>query len=302
MLSLGTAPGVAFLVTRPSFYEVSISAGYCFMMAAFLLAAHSLVPDSPRTASRIGAGLCLGLAAGCRPNFGVLAVLVVVLVAWRGRSHKARVLAFVGPVVLCGVLLAGYNFARFQNPFEIGNRYQLADGVANQGGNPVDLAKVVPGAYYLLLEPPWLGLHYPFVGVGESTSVFSRLPKGFAVGPTIGLLWLAPIALIGLMMPMVRRDRRFRDFVRFGATRWIIASLYFSAVGIIAIFASLGWIAGRYLVDFAPELVLLSWLLLVAWWQGVRDWSEWQSRLFQCAVAGLTLYSLSLDLWMCLTR
>jgi hypothetical protein len=60
--------------------------------------------------------------------------------------------------------------------------------------------------------------------------------------------------------------------------------------------ALVGWIAGRYLVDFAPEPVLPSWLLLAAWWQGVRGWSQWQSRLLQCVVTGLTLYCLSLDL------
>jgi hypothetical protein len=31
---------------------------------------------------------------------------------------------------------------------------------------------------------------------------------------------------------------------------------------------------------------------VAAWWQGVRGWSQWQSRLFQWAVAGLTLYSI----------
>jgi hypothetical protein len=66
----------------------------------------------------------------------------------------------------------------------------------------------------------------------------------------------------------------------------------------MAMFALLGWIVGRYLVDFAPELVLLSWLLLAAAWQGVRDWSVRQQRLFQCTVVGFTLYSALVDLWL----
>jgi hypothetical protein len=298
VLSLGTAPGVAFLLTRPSFYEVAIGAGYCFVMAGFLLTAHSLGEDSPRTASLVGAGLCFGLAAGCRPHFALLAVLMVVLVPWRIRSIKRRALAFVAPVVLCGVLLAAYNYARFQNPFEFGNRYQLAAGVLNQG-DVFRLAKFVPGVYYLLFAPPWMGLHYPFVGPSESLSAFAVLPKGFAVAPTIGLLWVAPIAMLGLMMPLVWRDRRIKDFVTLGSTLFTIVSLYVFAVGIMAVFALLGWIVGRYLVDFAPELVLLSWLLLAALWQGVRGWSERQPRWFQCAVAGFTLYSVFLDFWMC---
>ena len=69
MLSLGTAVAASFVLTHPSFYEVAISAGYCFIMAGFLLTAHSLGQDRPRVLSLIGAGLCFGLAVGCRPNF-----------------------------------------------------------------------------------------------------------------------------------------------------------------------------------------------------------------------------------------
>src|ERR1035438_9413949 len=127
VLSLGTVPGVAYLLRRPSFYEVAIGAGYCFVLSGFLLAAYSLGEDSPRTPSLIGAGLCFGLAAGCRPHLALLVILMVVLVAWRTRSHKTAVLGFVAPVVLCGVLLAAYNYARFQNPFDFGIQYTLLD-------------------------------------------------------------------------------------------------------------------------------------------------------------------------------
>jgi hypothetical protein len=297
VISLGTAPGVFFLLTRPSFYEVAISAGYCFMMAGFLLVARSLEPDSPRAASLLAGGLCFGLAVGCRPNFALPAILMVLLVAWRLRSHKARALAFVAPVALCGVLLAAYNYVRFQNPLEFGGHYMLANGVENQGSFFAP-AKIVPAIYYLLFAPPWIALHHPFVAPTDSVTAFASLPKGFAVGPTIGLLWVAPIALFGLMTPLFWRDRRIQFFVKLGSTRFTIASLYSSTAAIVAVFALLGWVSGRYLVDFAPELVLLSWLLLAAAWQAVRDRAGVQPRFFRYAVAGFTLYSLFLDLWI----
>jgi hypothetical protein len=297
VISLGTAPGVFFLLTRPSFYEVAISAGYCFVMAGFLLIAYSLEPDSPRAASLLVAGLCFGLAVGCRPDFALPAILMVLLAAWRIRAHKLRALAFAAPVVLCGVLLAEYNYTRFQNPFEFGVHYLLANGVENHGSF-FALAKIVPAIYYLVFAPPWIGLHHPFVSPSDSVSFFGRLPKGFFVGPTIGLLWVAPIALFGLMTPLFWRVHRIRHFVKLGSTRFTIASLYSSTAAIMAVLTLLGWIVGRYLVDFAPELVLLSWLLLAAAWQGVRGCTGLQPRLFCCAVAGLALYSLFLDLWI----
>ena len=297
VISLGTATGVFFLLTRPSFYEVAISAGYCFVMAGFLLIAHSLEPDFPRAASLLSAGLCFGLAVGCRPNFALPAILMVLLAAWRIRAHKTRALAFVAPVVLCGVLLAAYNYARFQNPFEFGGHYLLANGVENRGSF-FALAKIVPALYYLLFAPPWIAFHHPFVSPTDSVSFFARLPKGFSVGPTIGLLWVAPVALFGLMTPLFWRGARIRHFFKLGSTRFTLASLYATAVSIVAVFALLGWIAGRYLVDFAPELVLLSWLLLAAAWQGVRGYTGVRPRLFRYAVTGFTLYSLFLDLWI----
>ena len=193
------------------------------------------------------------------------------------------------------MLLATYNFARFQNPFEFGSHYQLTNGLENQASF-FALAKVVPAVYYLVFSPPSIGIHYPFVRPSDSLSAFASLPKGFSLGPTIGVLWIAPLALFGLMTPVVWWDRRIQSFVKFGSARFTIASLYISAMGMMAMFALLGWIVGRYLVDFAPELVLLSWLLLAALWQTVRGLSAWQSRLFQCAVAGFTLYSVFLDL------
>jgi hypothetical protein len=200
-------------------------------------------------------------------------------------------------VVLCGLLLAAYNYARFQNPLEFGGHYMLANGVENQGSF-FALAKIVPAIYYLVFAPPWIALHHPFVAPTDSITAFATLPKGFAVGPTIGLLWVAPIALFGLMTPLFWRDRRIQCSVKLGSTRFAIASLYSSAVAILVVFALLGWISGRYLVDFAPELVLLSWLLLAAAWQRLRAGAGLQPRLFRYAVAAFTLYSLFLDLWI----
>jgi hypothetical protein len=195
------------------------------------------------------------------------------------------------------VLLAAYNYVRFQNPFEFGGHYLLANGLENRASF-FALAKIVPAIYYLFFAPPWIGLHHPFVSPTDSVSFFSRLPKGFAVGPTIGLLWVAPVALFGLVTPLLWRGPRIRHFVRLGSTRFTVASLYAATASIVAVFALLGWIAGRYLVDFAPELVLLSLLLLAAAWQGVRACTGVRPRLFRWAVAGLTLYSLFLDLWV----
>ena len=284
MISLGTAPGVIFLLAHTSFYEVAIASGYCFIMAGFLLTALSLGQDRPRVSSLVGAGLCFGLAVGCRPNYAPFVILMVVLVALRIRSPKMLALSFVGPVVLCGVLLSVYNYTRFQNPFEFGIRYQLFAKPVD----PADLAyrlghsveNFLPNLYTLVLSPPsrWLCWFYR----------------------SIGVLWGAPTALLGLCAPFVLRFRGVKGAVKLGSTRFTIYCIYVCALSILVVLALLDYAVGRYTVDFAPELVLLSWCLLAARWQGLHELAKSWLVLFRLAVVGIAFYSAVFGIFMCI--
>jgi hypothetical protein len=280
VLSMGAVPGVSFLLIRPSFYEVAISAGYGFAMAGFLLAAHALGDDPPRTSPLVGAGFCFGLAAGCRPDLSLLAILMVVLVAFRFRSHKWHVLAFLAPIVLGGALLAIYNYVRFQNPLEFGIRYALLDHRTDLNDHfGHTLANFLPSTYLLAVSPAVLSL-----------------------APTMGLLWGAPISLLGTCAPCFLLYRRLKDTVKPGLTRFTAFCVYVSATGIFILLALAGFVLGRYTVDFAPEFVLLSWFVVVAIWQAVkRQPRAWQIP-FGFAVLAATLYSAVVDLSICATR
>jgi len=281
VLSLGTVPAVSFLLTRPSFYEVAIGAGYCFAMAGFLLTAHALGRDAPRTESLLGAGLCFGLAAGCRPNFALLAILMAALVAFRIRAHKTRVLAFVGPVVLCGILLAAYNYARFQNPFEFGVRYQLLDhrtDLEEHFGH--SLSNLLPSLSVLVFSP-----------VQPPSSELAT-----------GLLCGSPVSFLGLLTPCVLLFGRVRDHLKLGSTRFTIYCVYLSALGILILLALLGFVVRRYTVDFGPEFVLLSWCLLAAMWQAVQGFAKGMQIPFGTVVVAAAVYSAVLDFSICVSR
>ena len=282
VISLGTAPGVVFLLAHTSFYEVAIAAGYCFVMAAFLLLAHSLGQDRPRVSSLAGAGLCFGLAVGCRPNYAPFTILMVVLVTLRIRSPKTPALAYMGPLVLCGVLLAAYNYARFQNPFELGLRYQLFA----KPSDPADLVyrlnhsleNLLPSLYTLVLSPP-----------SEWLCWFHR---------SMGVLWGAPTALVGLCAPLVLRHGGVKGAVKLGSTRFTIYCIYVSALSILVVLALLDYPVGRYTVDFAPELVLLSWCLLAARWQNLHQLAKAWLVSFRLAVLSIAFYAAVLGIAM----
>src|SRR5207244_3212010 len=75
------------------------------------------------------ASVAYGLAVGARPSqlFGAVILLVPVAQAWRERRQiLALLMAATGPIVLIGLGLLLYNYLRFDNPLEFGQRYQLA--------------------------------------------------------------------------------------------------------------------------------------------------------------------------------
>jgi hypothetical protein len=281
VLSLGTVPGVAYLLRRPSFYEVAIGAGYCFVLSGFLLVAYSLGEDSPRTPSLIGAGLCFGLAAGCRPHLALLVILMVVLVAWRTRSHKTAVLGFVAPVVLCGVLLAAYNYARFQNPFDFGIQYTLLDNRTDLDEHFGHIPGNLPRSIYALVFSP---------------------AREFPFDPAVGLLSASPIAFLGLLTPCILRYGRIGYHVKLGSTRFVLYCVYASAFSILILLALLNFTLRRYTADFAPGFVLLSWCLLAAMWQAVQGLGQGKHIPFRIAVVAAALYPAVLDFSISVSR
>ena len=278
VLSLGAVPGVAFLLIRPSFYEVAISAGYCFAMTGFLLLVHALASPRPNGGYLAGGGFCFGLAAGCRPDLCFLAVLVAAVFAFRFRAHKMPVLAFLAPIALCGGLLALYNYVRFDNPLEFGIQYTLLDNRADLDEHfSQGFANLLPGLWKLAASPPNL------------------VPPA----PSMGLVWGAPIAILGLASPFILYQRSVRDCV---TQPFTLHAIFAGAWIILILLAFLGFVLGRYDVDFAPEFLLLSWCVAVALWQPVRALSGRWKFPFATALVGASLYSAVLDFAVCLTR
>ena len=271
VLSMATVPGVAFLLIRPSFYEVAISGAYCFSMAGFLLTAWA----EARPLRLAAAGLCFGLAAGCRPDAALIAVVMTAIAGLRFRRQPGSALAFAAPVAFCGVALAAYNYARFGSPFEFGIKYILLANRADfqeHFGNA--LATVLPSIYGLLAAPTNLQ----------------------PLAPSMGILRFAPIAILGLaapaVLPMVRRS----------GTRLAIAGMYLSAIGVLILLAFMGFVLGRYTVDFAPPLVCLAWCGAAAIRQRLQGRPRLWRAPFGLAVVAATLYTAVLDFSFCVTR
>lgn len=265
---------VPFLLRDPVQYEVAISCAYCFEMAGLLLIVSSLA--GPRTGKgRMALGsLCLGLAIGGRPTmvFGGAVVVAAALWAIRRRGERYTLLAYaLAPFIVCGLLLAWYNYIRFGSPTDFGDRYELA-GIDQTEAHFYRLAYIIPGLFNYLLLPARLALAFPHAFLMSAASDPFTLPTEYvgagasagAAEPTGGVLTTMPITLVLLGLPVLWHTRRQ------GERRALIAAAALAAVGLlVAVSLSFGLFATteRYEVDFAtlfliPALVL--WALLLA--------------------------------------
>jgi hypothetical protein len=251
---LGTSSFVFFLITRALFYEVSIAAGYLFLQAAFLCLFLALRSAQTRAAWLAASGLLFGLAFGSRPNLALAGGAAGVAVAYYFRGRWRLTLIFGAGIFLCAAGLAWFNYIRFGNPFEFGQRYQLNAFAIN--GPRLSLSEVLPTLRIYFFTPLVVGSGFPFLR--PSLLVSDPLFPWFRE-PFVGILPTAPMLLLGIVAPVFLKLRNAGGTVVFRA-------MHAAAVLLLLFVAFLGWAAGRYLVDFAPLLAFCGVLALRALW------------------------------------
>ena len=253
---------IPFLLRRPLVYEEAISAGFCFAMAGVYLAVRTI---AQRKASLLRLGLmslCFGLAAGSRPPLIALALLIVpVYLTLRATNTSGRLLAaLVVPCGVCVLLLLAYNFARFGNPLEVGQSYQLSafDPRALKFGK---LGYLFPNLWYYGVSPPRPTILFPFLVLTPLPLTYPlNYPAGY-VQPEItgGLLAMTPLILFAFALPWLRRRRP-------GSVGALASPLLIAAgAGLFALlFLSFEFFntTERYETDFAGVFLLAA---LAAW-------------------------------------
>jgi hypothetical protein len=251
------------LVRRPSFWEIPISAGYCFvtlMLGLIYRALHSARPWGWLAA----AGLCFGLAVGARPTYapaGVALMIPLVVPWWESRQQGKwrwwpgsrwwrQALALGVPVVLCALGLAWYNYQRFGNPLEFGLRYQLT-GIDHRTARLFSTGFFAFNFRVYFLQPAQWSRYFPFIKVIRSLPV----PKGYyGIEYVYGILTTLPaswLALVPLAFVLRRTGSRWSRYDAF-----VVMSALFAGItaGLLLFFNTA---AARYMADFTPPILLL---------------------------------------------
>jgi len=261
--SIGLAQCVPFLLLGSLMYEVAIASGFFFLSGGYLFLFRTFQAAGERPFSAALAGVCFGLAVGCRPHLAIAILPAFVLLlgpaALRWSRQLTSVIAFGVPILLCGIAICAYNYARFGNILEFGLRYQLGEPLyLNLKLSPANL---LPGLYYLLLCAPNVSPVFPFFRLAlrpPFNSVQYHLPDRYFHEPIAGAIYFCPLILIALAMPLLARLFRHTPPVRS-----ILIAMYGYAVACVVFIALIGLNSQRFEVDFLPFLLFISCIVAV---------------------------------------
>lgn len=263
VLALGFGTHLLAVAQRPMIWELPISSAIAFTLFAVASCYRAIHGQRPLLAMAV-AGLCLGLAVGSRPVclFASGMLLIPILIAARerlaGRSWWKMGLAAAVPLGLCGLALMAHNYARFDNPLEWGQRYQLSG--AYEG-------KLVHFSLRFLLHNfsvyffQLLGWTFEFPFALARGIEINHIPDYFGTEEVAGLAVTFPFVWFVLALPLAWFRRDSVTARSLTATVGCVAAYAIPVMGLVMCYFST---TTRYQTDFAVVFALLALIGLLA--------------------------------------
>lgn len=259
------------LMRRPAFWELPIAtAAFLFWASLFFLWKFHTSRRSLTWAFAGGTALAFALAARASYLPCATAVGLAYVVPLLGPSLRRRFFPTLGavalPLLIGGLGLLAYNYARFGQLGEFGNRYQL------WGIDERQIAHFNPGHFWFNLRLyffswPELSPYFPFL----RTVATGPLPAGYiGVEEMPGLLFSMPALLVGGAAAAVA-IRRCRDARQIAFTTITLTAIAGSAITGALLFCFSG-ACSRYIVELNAGwsvAVGIGWLAIFA---GTRPW------------------------------
>ncbi|MGH7945348.1 MAG: hypothetical protein ACREF9_10095, partial [Opitutaceae bacterium] len=187
---------------------------------------------------------------------------------WWWRSERRlpwrTAVSAVVPLAIIGTLMAGHNYARFEDPLEFGQAYQFS--LDYESKLPHFRAAYVPftAKAYFFAKAEW-SWYFPFIQRPDP----GPAPAGFTIhrGDVHGILFNYPVAWLACLSPLALWRRQGGERGLLGAWLASVALLFLCAAGLMLFFFSA---LARYQMDFLPALMLLACVGLL----GITRWVE----------------------------
>jgi hypothetical protein len=256
ILVLGLGTHVLALERRALVWELPISMAFACSMLALTGVYMALHGRRPVLSMGV-AGILFGLAIAARPTciFGSALFVYPIWLMWRQAGLRPQAARCAGSAAagigICLAAIFAHNLARFGDPLEFGQNYQLS-GIYESRARHFSATYIPHNFYQYFLHPGNWTWRFPFVEVTPVTGGpagylgnWSEAIAGIAV--TFPFIWFA------LFVPLVDsaggRDWRLRAVV--GA---VLVYCLVNCLVILSYFVA----TERYMADFAPSLVMLA--------------------------------------------
>src|SRR5205823_2946468 len=197
-------------------------------------------------------GLWLGLAIAARPNVGLLLIpaAIALLVIDKPMRWRAAAAALI-PLAVIGALLLAYNEARFGDPFEFGNKYQITvtsmlDKKLCSLCAPREFARWANNMGQYLFAPVGVWSQFPFAILYRAQlDPATMFPA--ETEPSAGIVPLIPLTMIGSLAALILGALREKADVPARAAILVMGGGWLVMMGLAACWA----VDGRYTMDFA---------------------------------------------------
>lgn len=278
--ALGTP--AALVTYRGTVYNESIGIALLCVLAAF----HALLryQEDRRTRWFAIAGALIGAATATRVTMGLYGgVFFAVLAAalWFERAKPAvivrKLAAFSLPVALGVVLMLGYNYARFGNPFDYGNSYKPGE---TSHYAAFSLARIPENLRHYLLSVPKPGADFPWLA-HEGWQPLRHTSRAEAMS---SLVIGSPFLLLGAVAWRVFR----RGSPAPADLKWASAAAGAGALAMFGVLLLFAAASRRYAHDFVPFLMTLAVIGAGMLASPAETWKRWKPL----AVAVLALSAL----------
>jgi len=263
----------------PDVYEAAIGAGQFFLMGGIYFSFLAL--DTNRKRYLFLAGLFWACSVGSRAiNAFSVAYLFVSTGVWIFKSQSGSLLywrksvpsivSLLTPLLVGAILIGSYNWARFESPFEFGQRYQITIYNLNRDAYLAFQPDYFPLNFYAYgLQPFEVTSGFPFIQPIQFSALLDHMkfvsPKLYAAGPMVGVLFYAPFLLFSLF-PLFSKNNSApqassTDTQRIKKFFILLLSGSLLINSTIILFYFYGQM--RFLVDFVSQAALLA---VIGYW------------------------------------
>ncbi|MBQ7409813.1 MAG: hypothetical protein IJW20_00330 [Clostridia bacterium] len=279
------------------FYEIVIIAGIYFVLQGLYFILCSMEKEKNRHINIFLGSMCLALSVACRPtdllaSILILPYLIKLFIDYVKNIKENKfnlfklIISVAIPYISVGSLLMWYNYARFENVFDFGNKYQLT--ITNMMELGSRMYSVPIGLLCNLFTVPKIIPQFPFIA--HSNDLGSFYGYYYIENMLGGVFMLAPICFACFNIIKFNKKTENKELK-------ILVNMLIGVGLLIAIISTA--MAGsnqRYLIDYAWMLIFAGILIFISIYNLLKN--EESKKIMQKILCITAVYTMIISIFV----